>query len=245
MPATTTPARALSRGGRPAPGVQPAPPALAPAGAAGCDADAALAHTASAAGVRRRCPQVGPYSALVRRSLLTLKAMTYAPTGGIVAGRHHVVAGTARRRAQLGLPFLLAARRHHDLAGIHEPGLFRRGPGLARMAAALGGRQPNRCRSCTAWVASATCRNTPCPGCRGYEHSQPVRVGNAASAQAQLDIYGELADAMSRAIKGGLPRHPQRRHLSADPALCGAYLARAGRRYLGGARRPPQFVHSR
>ncbi|MCP6134097.1 glycoside hydrolase family 15 protein, partial [Klebsiella pneumoniae] len=32
-----------------------------------------------------RCPDVGPYAAAVRRSLLTLKAMTYAPTGGIVA----------------------------------------------------------------------------------------------------------------------------------------------------------------
>ena len=47
------------------------------------------------------------------------------------------------------------------------------------------------------------------PWLAGYEHSQPVRVGNAASAQTQLDIYGELADAMSQAIRGGLPRHPR------------------------------------
>jgi GH15 family glucan-1,4-alpha-glucosidase len=47
------------------------------------------------------------------------------------------------------------------------------------------------------------------PWLAGYEHSQPVRVGNAASQQRQLDIYGELADAMTQAIKGGLPRLPR------------------------------------
>lgn len=47
------------------------------------------------------------------------------------------------------------------------------------------------------------------PWLAGYEHSQPVRVGNAAAGQHQLDIYGEVADAMTQAIKGGLPRHPR------------------------------------
>ena len=58
-------------------------------------------HLRGASGARPCC-----------RSLITLKALTYAPTGGIVAAADHLAARAARRRAQLGLPLLLAARRH-------------------------------------------------------------------------------------------------------------------------------------
>src|SRR5690348_6907758 len=43
------------------------------------------------------------------------------------------------------------------------------------------------------------------PWLPGYENSKPVRVGNAAALQLQLDIYGELADTVAQARKGGLP----------------------------------------
>ena len=59
---------------------------------------------------------VGEWSELVQRSLITLKALTFAPSGGIVAVAHDVAARAHRQRAQLGLPLLVAARRHvHDL----------------------------------------------------------------------------------------------------------------------------------
>ncbi|WP_240997756.1 glycoside hydrolase family 15 protein, partial [Pseudomonas viridiflava] len=47
------------------------------------------------------------------------------------------------------------------------------------------------------------------PWLAGYEGSAPVRIGNGAATQRQLDVYGEVADAMSQAIRAGLPRHPR------------------------------------
>ncbi len=46
------------------------------------------------------------------------------------------------------------------------------------------------------------------PWLPGYARSQPVRIGNAASAQMQLDVYGEVMDTLARARAAGLPAHP-------------------------------------
>ena len=84
------------------------------------------------------------------------------------------------------------------------------------------------------------------PWLAGYERSSPVRIGNAASGQRQLDIYGEVADAMAQAIKGGLPRHPRS---AAIARLIMPYVERIWREpdegiwEVRGGRQ--QFVHSK
>ena len=62
------------------------------------------------------CSHTGDYHDEIHSSLLVLKALTYRPTGGIVAAPTTLAARAHRRRAQLGLPLLLAARRHADAA---------------------------------------------------------------------------------------------------------------------------------
>ena len=78
------------------------------------------------------------------------------------------------------------------------------------------------------------------PWLQGYENSSPVRIGNAASRQMQIDVFGEIADAMFQAYKAGMaPSERGRCAAAARIGLSGNGLAATGRRHLGGARRPP------
>jgi GH15 family glucan-1,4-alpha-glucosidase len=47
------------------------------------------------------------------------------------------------------------------------------------------------------------------PWLAGYEGSRPVRIGNAAADQRQLDVFGQVADVLYQGVQAGLPRHPR------------------------------------
>ena len=84
------------------------------------------------------------------------------------------------------------------------------------------------------------------PWLPGYENSSPVRIGNAAYKQLQLDVFGEIADAMFQALKAGM--EPSKRGQAVRPVILD-YLAAAWREPDGGiweVRGGPQhFVHSK
>ncbi len=140
----------------------------------------------------------GPYMEAVQRSLLTLKAMTYRPSGGIVA------AVTA------GLPEEIGGERNWDYrycwlrdtsltllvlmrGGYTEEAIDWRLWLLRAIAGAPGQLQTlygiRGDRTLVEWEASWL---------GGYEGSRPVRIGNAAAQQFQLDVYGEVAVALDR-----------------------------------------------
>ena len=83
-----------------------------------------------------------PWNEAVRRSLITLKALTYGANRRHGGGADHLAAGSDRRAAQLGLPLLLAARRDAHAAGADERRLLRGGADVARLAVARCRRQP-------------------------------------------------------------------------------------------------------
>ena len=151
-----------------------------------------------------RCRSGGPWDEAVVRSLITLKALTFAPTGGIVAAPTtslpEKIGGPRNwdyrfcwlRDATLTLLALMDAG-YYDEAQCWRDWLVRAAAGSpAQMQIMYGIAGEHRL---TEWQV---------PWLPGYENSGPVRIGNAAYNQLQLDVYGEVMDALHQARRGGL-----------------------------------------
>jgi GH15 family glucan-1,4-alpha-glucosidase len=153
-----------------------------------------------------KCTVSGEWADAVRRSLVTLKALTYHPTGGMVAAPTTSLPerlGGVRnwdyrycwlRDATLTLLALMDAG-YYDEARRWREWLLRAiagSPAQMQIMYGLAGerRLPEMELS---WLA-------------GYQGARPVRIGNAAADQLQLDVYGEVMDALYQACKGGLVR---------------------------------------
>jgi GH15 family glucan-1,4-alpha-glucosidase len=193
-----------------------------------------------------RCPAVGPWTEPVKRSLITLKALTYAPTGGIVA------AATTSLPERLGgvrnwdyrycwlrdATFTLLAFMslgYYDEARAWRDWLSRSIAGSPRQVQIMYGVAGER------WLPELIIQWLP-----GYEKSAPVRIGNDASRQLQLDVFGELADALFQTLKVGM--EPPERARTLRPVVL-EYLSTAWRQpdegiweVRGG---PQHFVHSK
>jgi len=147
------------------------------------------------------CTYAGDYADAVLRSLITLKALTYDPTGGIVAAATTSLPeslGGSRnwdyrycwlRDATLTLESLMRGG-YYEEAMAWRDWLLRAAAGdvskLQIMYGASGERRLDEWE--VDWLG-------------GYEHSAPVRVGNAAAGQFQLDVYGEVMSALFTAGK--------------------------------------------
>ncbi|WP_063824005.1 glycoside hydrolase family 15 protein, partial [Bradyrhizobium sp. STM 3809] len=146
-----------------------------------------------------RCTYQGDHRDLVLRSLITLKALTYGPTGGIVAApttslpeklggwRNWDYRFCWLRDATFTLLALMNSGYSEEALAWHS-WLLRAAAGAPAHMQIMYGIMGQR--RLTEWEAEWL---------PGYEGSQPVRIGNAAHAQLQLDVYGELIDAFHQA----------------------------------------------
>ncbi|MCQ2996936.1 glycoside hydrolase family 15 protein [Pseudomonas syringae] len=156
-----------------------------------------------------RCPDVGPWTQQVKRSLITLKAMTYQPTGGIVAA------------VTTSLPEQLGGERNWDyrycwlrdatmtLLAFMNLGYFEEAAAWREWLMRSVAGNPEQIQIMYGLGGERRLSEFELPWLNGYEGSRPVRIGNGAATQMQLDVYGEVADAMIQAIRGGLPRPPR------------------------------------
>ncbi|MGW5264075.1 glycoside hydrolase family 15 protein [Microbispora sp. NPDC004025] len=180
------------------PSHQPQPPAIDPLAELGLTVDA-WRHWVS------RCGYRGPWRDAVVRSLITLKALTYSPTGGIVAA------------PTTSLPEHLGGVRNWDYrycwlrdAAMTLDALLRAGyveeadAWRVWLLRAIAGR-PQDHQIMYGVAGERRLPEMTLDWLPGYENSAPVRIGNGAAGQFQLDVYGQVVNALYRARKRGMP----------------------------------------
>ena len=152
-------------------------------------------------------PVHGPYRDAIKRSLLTLKALTYHPTGGIVAA------------ATTSLPELIGGTRNWDyrycwlrdstytLQALISAGYLAEAKAWREWLLRAVAGDPAELQIMYALDGTRRIPEAELPWLAGYENSRPVRTGNAASDQLQLDVWGEILDSLALARNAGISTH--------------------------------------
>jgi GH15 family glucan-1,4-alpha-glucosidase len=151
-----------------------------------------------------RCTYAGEHREPVLRSLLTLKALTFRPTGGIVAA------------PTTSLPEQIGSTRNWDyrvcwlrdatltLVALMDAGYFEEARSWRDWLLRAAAGSPDQLQIMYGLAGESRLAEWEVPWLPGYEASSPVRVGNAAYAQLQIDVFGEVMDALHQARVGGI-----------------------------------------
>ncbi|HTV32802.1 MAG TPA: glycoside hydrolase family 15 protein [Methylocella sp.] len=151
---------------------------------------------------------IEPHAEIVTRSLITLKALTYAPTGGIIA------APTTSLPERLGGPrnwdyrFCWLRDATLTLLALMNSGYFDEARAFRAWLLRAAAGSPADIQIMYGVAGERWPDEREVPWLSGYENSKPVRVGNAAANQLQLDVYGEVMDAAHHAHLGGVEGLP-------------------------------------
>jgi GH15 family glucan-1,4-alpha-glucosidase len=146
----------------------------------------------------------GPHRELSMRSLLTLKALTYAPTGGIVAAPTTSLPEQPGGVRNWDYRFCWLRDSTFTMYALLHSG-FREEAAAWRdwLVRAVAGR-PDQTRIMYGIAGERRLTELQLPWLRGYADSRPVRIGNGAADQFQLDVFGEVMDTLYLARRLGV-----------------------------------------
>ena len=153
-----------------------------------------------------RCEYRGPWEKDVKRSLITLKALTYRPTGGIVA------APTTSLPEQIGgmrnwdYRFCWLRDATFTLYSFLVGGYIEEARAWQQWLVNAAAGKPDQLQIMYGVAGERRLTELELPWLSGYENSRPVRVGNAAYSQHQLDVPGEIMETLHLARRQGLDR---------------------------------------
>jgi GH15 family glucan-1,4-alpha-glucosidase len=152
-----------------------------------------------------RCTYRGPWAEDVERSLITLKALTYQPTGGIVAAP--TTSLPERPGGSRNWDYRLCWLRDATFAlwALMNCGYFEEAAAWQNWLLRAVAGSPDQVQIVYGLAGERRLTELELSWLPGYEHSKPVRIGNAAAEQVQLDIYGEIASVLHHARKARLP----------------------------------------
>ncbi|HEX2115472.1 MAG TPA: glycoside hydrolase family 15 protein [Alphaproteobacteria bacterium] len=149
----------------------------------------------------KRCTVGGAWRDTIMRSLITLKALTYQPTGGIVA------APTTSLPEQIGGPrnwdyrFCWIRDATFTLYALLSSGYVEEAKAWREWLLRSAAGRPTDLQIMYGVAGERRLTELELPWLKGYADSRPVRIGNAAHGQLQLDVYGELMDTLHVARK--------------------------------------------
>src|SRR5690349_14537065 len=151
----------------------------------------------------------GEWGDAVNRSLITLKALTYRPTGGIVAA------------PTTSLPERLGGTRNWDyrycwlrdatltLLALMDGGYSEEAAAWRDWLLRAAAGSPSQMQIMYGLAGERVLREQEIEWLPGFERSRPVRIGNAAANQLQLDVFGEVLDALYQARRNGMKPRPE------------------------------------
>jgi GH15 family glucan-1,4-alpha-glucosidase len=152
-----------------------------------------------------RCAAAGNWSEPVKRSLTVLKGLTYAPTGGIVAAPTTSLPEQPGGVRNWDYRYCWLRDATFTLLALGSAGYYEEARDWRDwLLRAVAGR-PEQLQIMYGLGGERRLPEWNVPWLSGFDGARPVRIGNAAATQLQLDVYGEIADAMFQAHQHGLP----------------------------------------